>query len=74
MMDGRGGGGSATELLLVVLWVVGGALLFGAGYLAARHGPQVPRDEPLTLLRRRLAAGAIDDEQYHRPVTVMESR
>lgn len=74
MMDAMGGGGSATEILLVVLWIVWGALLFGAGYLFARHGLDSPRDESLALLRRRLAAGEIDDEQYLRLVSAMESR
>jgi uncharacterized membrane protein len=74
MMDGMGGGASVPEFLLVVLWIVWGGLAFGAGYHAARLGPQAPRDESLTLLRRRLAAGEIDDEQDHRLVSAMEAR
>jgi uncharacterized membrane protein len=72
MMSAMGGGGPG--LLLVVLWLLSAVVMFGAGYVAARHGLAAPADESLALLRRRLANGEIDDEQYLRLLSVIESR
>lgn len=74
MMNSMGDGGSVTVVLLVVLWLLSAAVMFGAGYVAARQRRGAPRDEPLALLRRRLATGEIDDEQYLRLISAMESR
>ena len=67
-------GGSVTGFLLVVLWLLSAAVLFGAGYVAGRRGLVAPRDESLALLRRRLATGEIDEDQYLRLVSAIESR
>jgi uncharacterized membrane protein len=74
MMNAMGGGGSATTVLLVVLWLLSAALMFGAGYVVARLRSGTPRDEPLALLRRRLANGEIDADQYLQLVSTIESR
>lgn len=72
MMDGVSGGGFVVELLLVGLVVLWSALLFGAGYVAARRRPPTGEDASLSLLRRRLASGEIDDDQYLRLLSTME--
>lgn len=81
MMDGMGmggGGNGLTVVLLVLVWIVTAAAMYAAGYLTARHGTGSltgrHQDDSVALLRRRLAAGEIDDEQYLRLLSTMESR
>lgn len=40
--------------------------------LAARHGSGASEDGSVSLLRRRLASGEIDDDQYFRLLSAME--
>lgn len=80
MMDGigMGGGGSLIGVLVVLVWILTAGAMFAAGYLTARHGTgrlsARPQDESIALLRRRLATGEIDDEQFLRMLSAMETR
>jgi uncharacterized membrane protein len=82
MMDGTGGGGDAfVAALLAVLWLVSVALAFGAGVVVHRrlappvgHRTAGPGDAAAEILGRRLASGEIDDEEYLRLRSALESR
>lgn len=71
MMDGSGG----TWVLLAVLVATAVILAFAGGWAAARrsvtaHGNP---DHAVALLRRRLALGEIDDDEYLRRRSVIDS-
>ena len=77
MMDGYGtmmdGSGSAW-VLLAVLVATAVSLAFAGGWAvarrsASRHGS----DQAVELLRRRLATGEIDDEEYLRRRSAIDS-
>lgn len=82
MMDGMGGGGDAfVAALLVVLWLVSVALAFGAGIVVDRRlGPPVGHrtaasgDRAAEILGRRLASGEIDDDEFWRLRSALESK
>jgi putative membrane protein len=72
MMDGMGGMGGM--MLWMTIWgVVGLALLVGLGVVLVRlvrrgdGAREVPRgDSPEEILRRRYAAGELDEDEYFR--------
>ena len=64
-MMGDMGGGMGGMMLAMVIWgVVGLAVL---GLLVVGHAVQAPRaDSPEEILRRRYAAGELDEDEYFR--------
>ena len=82
MMDGMGGGGDAfVAALLVVLWLVSVALAFGVGIVVDRrlgppvgHRPAASGDRAAEILGRRLASGEIDDDEFWRLRSALESK
>jgi putative membrane protein len=74
----RGLGMGFGTLLMLVFWgalIVGGVLLVRAalGQGAGRVGP-TSTDDPLTILRRRYAAGEIDQPTYERMKAELDDR
>ena len=85
MMGGGMGGmmGAGMAVGMVLWWLVGLAVLVlavvGIVWLVRRTGtdagsPAAQREVAEDLLRRRYAAGEIDDEEFHRRMAVLSDR
>jgi uncharacterized membrane protein len=68
-----------STVMTIVVWssfalLVVGCLLVGRSQMHVRQGPATGEKEAVERLRRRLASGKIDDEEYVRRRFELQSR
>ena len=75
MMGASGPGTTTTFLVLLVLAVAALVTVLLLGDRGSRREPTVPtpKDEAEALLRRRLATGEIDENEYTQRLSVLNS-
>jgi uncharacterized membrane protein len=68
-----------SAVMTIVVWssffvLVVGCLAVGFAQMRPSHGPAILEKEAVALLRRRLASGKIDDEEYVRRLFDLQGR